>query len=54
MIGRPTLQQILVGKEYRYRDVATAREYTALEARQLAGPLLVLYLDDIVWRTRHA
>lgn len=38
------LDQIRVGDEYRYRDRATGREYTAIEARNLKVPSRVEYL----------
>lgn len=43
------LQQIRVGDEYRYRDVATGREYTAIEARRITGPTRVRYLPSNPW-----
>lgn len=38
------LEQIRVGDEYRYRDKATGRVYTAIEARDLKCPSRVEYL----------
>lgn len=38
------LQQILVGKEYRYRDEATGHVFTAEQARRVTGPCHVKYL----------
>lgn len=44
--GEPimVLEQIRVGDEYRYRDKATGRVYTAVEARNLKVPSRVEYL----------
>jgi hypothetical protein len=39
------LEQIRVGDEYRYRDKATGRVLTAIEARQVKGPCRVEYLQ---------
>lgn len=50
--GAVTLKQIIVGGEYRYRDEATSRDYTAVEARALTGPLLVVYLTPKLWAKR--
>lgn len=43
------LQQIREGDEYRYRDEATGRVYTAVEARQITGPHRVKYLPSNPW-----
>lgn len=40
------LQQIRVGDEYRYRDEATGRVLTVVEARQIRGPSRVKYLQE--------
>lgn len=44
--GEPimVLEQIREGDEYRYRDKATGRVYTAVEASDLKVPLRVEYL----------
>ena len=39
------LEQIREGDEYRYRDRATGRALTAIEARQVKGPCRVEYLQ---------
>lgn len=38
------LEQLREGDEYRYRDKATGRVLTAIEARQVKGPCRVEYL----------
>lgn len=43
------LQQIRVADEYRYRDEATGRVLTAIEARRITGPCRVKYLPANPW-----